>query len=316
MPGIVFMGSPEFAVPALRALLAAHPIVAVYCQPPKPAGRGNELRKCAVHMESDRRGLNVRTPKKLRNNQEEIDYLIYLKPDAIVVAAYGIILPKEILDIPKMGCFNIHASLLPRWRGAAPIHAAILHGDTETGITIMKMDEGLDTGPILLQKKTAITSDMTTGMLHDKLAILGAKLILPALVSDFEPEPQIKMKLHNYDQEENGHPGIEIYAPKLTREDGKIDWISDADHIECKIRAFDPWPGTFTTLNGQILKILSATKEYGNGRPGEVLDDKLLVATGFRTLRLNKVQLAGKKAMSADDFLRGTKVPTGTMLGE
>jgi len=314
---IVFMGSPEFAIPALRALNLSHQISAVYCQVAKPAGRGNELRKCAVQSEAERMGLIVRTPKKLRNMEGEFEFLSSLDLDAIVVAAYGIILPKNILDLPKNGCFNIHASLLPRWRGASPIHAAINAGDDETGVTIMKMDEGLDTGPILLQKKTKIAKNETTGTLHAKLAKLGAKLILPALVSDFEPEFQLANDTYNYiDRDNTVVKSEETYAPKLTREHGRIDWWRDADNIERQIRAYDPWPGTFTTMNGQVLKVLSAEVETNNGTPREVLDDKLLIGCGWRSLRLKRIQLAGKKAMDADDFLRGTKITIGTKLGD
>ena len=308
---IVFMGSPDFAIPSLVSVGWDHDVVAVYCQPAKPAGRGNEIRKCAVHDLADKLVIPVRTPAKLRNNEEEFEHLSSLNLDAIVVAAYGIILPKNILELPRLGCFNIHASLLPRWRGASPIQSAILHGDDTTGITIMKMDEGLDTGPILLQKKIHIANDMTTGILHDKLAELGANLILPALISDFEPEPQLVDQIYNMRADER----YTTYAPKLTKNDGKIYWGSDAVYIERQMRAFDPWPGIFTTLNGNVLKVLSATVEKRNGKPGIVLDDKLLVACGHRALRLTKVQLAGKKTMDADDFLRGTKVSTGTILG-
>ncbi len=240
---LAFMGSPDFAVPALRALHAAgHEIAAVYCQPARPAGRGQAVRRCAVHEEANRLGLPVRTPSRLRTAAEEWDAFAALNLDVAVVAAYGLILPKPMLNAPRLGCINIHASLLPRWRGAAPIHAAILAGDTETGVTIMQMDEGLDTGPMLSREAVPITASMTTATLHDILADLGAQLILEALNSPPRPVPQ-------------SDTGA-TYAPKLVRDDGRIDWSQEAAAIERRVRAFDPWPGTFSTLNGTVLKIL------------------------------------------------------------
>jgi methionyl-tRNA formyltransferase len=297
------MGSPDFAVPALRALHAAgHQIAAVYCQPPRPSGRGQAVRRCAVHVEADALGLTVRTPVRLRTASDEWDAFTALKLDAAVVAAYGLILPKQMLEAPRLGCLNIHASLLPRWRGAAPIHAAILAGDAETGITIMRMDEGLDTGPMLLREALPIPPGATTATLHDALALMGARLILAEL-SNPSSRPVAQRETDA------------TYATKLTREDGRIDWTLDAASIERRIRAFDPWPGTFSTLNGVVLKILSAVVTDGSGEPGTVLDDGLRVVCGEGALRLTRVQLAGRAPMDAAAFLRGYHIAAGARLG-
>src|SRR3984885_4410986 len=234
---IAFMGSPDFAVPALRALHhAGHDIAAVYCQPARPAGRGHAVRRCPMHVAADELGLPVRTPARLRNDAEAQTAFGTLNLDAAVVAAYGLILPQAMLDAPQRGCLNIHASLLPRWRGAGPIQAAILAGDSETGITIMQMEAGLDTGPMLLRQGLPITPTTTTADLHDTLAALGATLILDVLASPPTPIPQSDADA--------------TYAPKITREDGRIDWTQPAAAIDRRIRAFDPWPGTFTTIGG------------------------------------------------------------------
>jgi methionyl-tRNA formyltransferase len=218
-----------------------------------------------------------------------------------VVAAYGLILPQAMLDAPRRGCLNIHASLLPRWRGAAPIQAAILAGDAQTGVTIMQMDAGLDTGPMLLREAVPIQADTTAATMHDVLAELGARLILLTLADDPLAVPQPA-------------EGV-TYAPKLTRDDARIDWSRDAAVIERQVRAFDPWPGTFTTLHGAILKVLRVALADGTGAPGTVLDGGLTVACGAGALRLVRVQLAGRPAMAAEDFLRGRSVPAGTLLG-
>jgi len=300
---LAFMGSPDFAVPALRALHAAgHQIAAVYCQPPRPSGRGHAVRRCAVHVEANSLGLTVHTPPRLRTASDEWDAFRALDLDAAVVAAYGLILPKPMLEAPRLGCLNIHASLLPRWRGAAPIHAAILAGDTETGITIMRMDEGLDTGPMLLREALPIPPSATTGTIHDAQALMGARLILTALTApSLVPVPQPEAEA--------------TYAPKLSREDGRIDWTLEAVSIERRIRAFDPWPGTFSTLDGVVLKILSAVVTDGGGAPGTVLDDELRVACGEGALRLTRVQLAGRAAMETAAFLRGHQIAAGARLG-
>lgn len=298
---LAFMGSPDFAVPALRALHAAgHVIAAVYCQPPRPAGRGHAVRRCPVHRAADALGLEVRTPARLRRDEPAQRAFAALDLDAAVVAAYGLILPKPMLEAPSRGCLNIHASLLPRWRGAAPIQAAVLAGDHETGVTIMRMDEGLDTGPMLLAGSVPIMAETTSAMLHDQLAELGASLVLRALRED---PPAI------------AQPGNATYAPKLSRADGRIDWTRPAEAIERQVRAFDPWPGTFTTLEGAVLKVLRCREEPGSGRPGIALDAALLIACGAGALRLTRIQIEGRAPLDAAAFLRGRAVPAGTALG-
>jgi methionyl-tRNA formyltransferase len=299
---IAFMGTPDFAVPALRALHhAGHDIAAVYCQPARPAGRGQAVRRCPVHTAADILGIPVRTPARLRADVEAQAAFDALNLDAAVVAAYGLILPQAMLDAPARGCLNIHASLLPRWRGAAPIQAAILAGDAETGITIMQMEAGLDTGPMLLRQSVPITPETTAATLHDALAAIGASLILDALTSAPPPVPQREADA--------------TYAPKLSREDGLIDWSNPATAIDRQIRAFDPWPRTFTTIAGVPLKVLAAKPVDGTGEPGAVLDANLTVACGGGAVRLTRVQLPGRGALAADAFLRGHAVPPGTVLG-
>jgi methionyl-tRNA formyltransferase len=304
---LAFMGSPEFAVPALRALHGAgHAIAAVYCQPPRPAGRGHAVRPAPVQAAADALGLVVRTPARLKRDAAEHAAFAALGLDAAVVAAYGLILPAPMLAAPRRGCLNIHASLLPRWRGAAPVQAAILAGDTETGVTIMRMDEGLDTGPMLLRAAVPITATTDAAALHDELAALGARLILQALETWPMPVPQPSEGA--------------TYAPKLSREDGAIDWSLPAAVLERRVRALNPWPGTFTrlpgtTLAGEVLKVLAARPEPGEGVPGTVLDGALLVACGAGALRLERVQVPGRAALDAAAFLRGRRVPAGVRLG-
>ena len=297
------MGSPSFAVPALQALChAGHDIVAVYCQPARPAGRGQTMRRCPVHIAAEELDLAVRTPAKLRGCPEAQAAFKTLDLDAAVVAAYGLILPQAMLDAPRRGCLNIHASLLPRWRGAAPIHAAILAGDPETGITIIQMEAGLDTGPMLLHRSVPITPNTTTASLYENLALIGSHLILDVLASSPPPVRQLE--------------AYATYAPKLSREDGRIDWNKPADLIDRQIRAFDPWPGTFTNFAGGSLKILTALPVNGCGPPGTVLDTALTVACGSRAIRVTMVQLPGRGALDADAFLRGHPVPPGALLGQ
>ena len=300
---LAFMGSPDFAVPALRALHGAgHIIAAVYCQPPRPAGRGQAVQRCPVHRAADEFGLEVRTPPRLRSDLAAQAAFADLALDAAVVAAYGLILPQAMLDAPRRGCLNIHASLLPRWRGAAPIQAAVLAGDAVSGVTIMQMEAGLDTGPMLLSEAVPIGPRTTSGALHDALATLGARLVLRALQEDPPPVPQPAEGM--------------TYAPKLTREDARIDWTSDAAAIERRVRAFDPWPGTFSTMRGTLLKVLAAELADGAGPPGTVLDGHLTIACGRGALRLTRVQLGGRAAMSAEAFLHGHPVPAGSVLGQ
>jgi methionyl-tRNA formyltransferase len=298
---IAFMGSPDFAVPALRALHAAgHEIAAVYCQPPRPAGRGQKETPCPVHRAALDLNLPVRTPARLKRDEAEHAAFAALHLDAAVVAAYGLILPPAMLEAPRRGCLNIHASLLPRWRGAAPIHAAILAGDAETGITIMRMEEGLDTGPMLLAEAVPIAPDATVGALHDTLADLGARLILRALTENAAAVPQPA-------------DGV-TYAPKLTKADGRLDWAQPAAALDRRVRALNPWPGTFFDHAGEQVRVLAARAEPGSGAPGTVLDDAALVATGAGALRLLRLQRPGRAAQDADAFLRGFPLPRGAVL--
>ncbi len=299
---LAFMGSPDFAVPALQALHAAgHDIRAVYCQKPRPAGRGQAVRPCPVHRVAEQLGIEVRTPTRLRTDPAAQAAFAALDLDAAVVAAYGLILPQPMLDAPRRGCLNVHASLLPRWRGAAPIQAAILAGDNETGITIMQMDAGLDTGPMLLREAVPITDGTAAAVLHDELAVIGARLVLRALAECPPPRPQ----------PDTGA----TYAPKLSRDDGRIVWSHDARLILRQVRALNPWPGTFTTLGGETLKVLQAVWAGGSGEPGTVLDAELTVACGEGAVRLLTVQRPGRAAMDAAAFLRGHRLPPGTRLG-
>lgn len=301
---LIFMGTPHFAVPTLKALSeAGHEIAAVYSQPPRPAGRGYHLQKSSVHLFAEEKGFPVLTPHSLRTEEEQ-EHFSSFKADVAVVVAYGLILPKPVLEGTRFGCLNVHASLLPRWRGAAPIQRAIQAGDAKTGITIMKMEEGLDTGPILMKEERAITSETTGQSLHDELSSLGARLILPALEGYVKgaltPQPQSDIEM--------------TYAPKVERGEGRIDWLKEAELLERTIRAFTPWPGTFFTLGEKAIKILKAERVEGEGLPGQVLDDQLTIACGRGALRLLEVQASGKKPMAIRDFLNGTPVPKGSFV--
>jgi methionyl-tRNA formyltransferase len=288
---LAFMGSPEFSVPALGTLAREHEVAVVYAQPPKPAGRGQREAPCPVHQAAIELGLPVRTPKRLKNNAEEAGFFKSLGLDAAVIAAYGLILPPEFLNAPRHGCLNIHASLLPRWRGAAPIQAAILAGDAETGITIMQMDEGLDTGDMLLKGATPIGPHDTAADLHDRLAEIGARLILQTLNHPPAPIPQ--------------DTTFSTYAPKLSREDARLNFTKPAGELERQIRAYNPWPGSLALLGETVIKFLAAEVVPGEGVPGEILDDRLTIACGEGALRPSRLQRAGKSAMSTGDFLRG-----------
>ena len=292
---LAFMGSPEFAVPALRALHAAgHEIAAVYCQPPKPAGRGQRETQCPVHRAAEALGLPVRTPARLKREAAEHEAFAALGLDAAVVAAYGLILPRAMLDAPRLGCLNIHASLLPRWRGAAPIQAAILAGDAETGITIMRMEEGLDTGPMLLAEATPIGPRETTARLHDRLAAIGARLILRALDDAPAAMPQ---------------PGAGVtYAAKLTKADGVLDWRRPASLLDRQVRALTPWPGSFFDAGGETIRVLEAEPTGAAGTPGTVLDGSA-IACGEGALRLIRLQRPGRAPLPADAVLRGFALP-------
>lgn len=301
---VVFMGTPDFSVPVLDALVdAGHEIAAVYCQPPRRSGRGKKERPTPVHARALELGLAVRHPVSLRDADAQAEFAA-LKADVAVVVAYGLILPKAVLDAPRLGCLNIHASLLPRWRGAAPIHRAIMAGDAETGICIMQMEEGLDTGPVLLRETTQIGIEETTGALHDRLSTMGANLIVEALAHIPTLEPQV--------QEETGV----TYATKIDKAEAAIDWTESANEVDRKIRGLSPFPGAWTMLQGERVKCLSSKIGAGNGAPGEVLDDAMTVGCGEGSVQLLMLQRAGKAAQTTDSFLRGLAVPVGTVLGE
>lgn len=299
---IVFMGTPAFAAVALKALVdAGHEVSAVYSQPPRPKGRGMETQKSPVHMLAEEQGIPVRMPTSLRSAEEAADFAA-LQADVAVVAAYGLILPKAVLDAPRQGCLNIHASLLPRWRGAAPIQRAIMAGDARTGVTIMQMEEGLDTGPMLLKEELAIGADLNAGALHDALAEMGAWLICQALdqLPDLKPAPQPA-------------DGV-TYAAKITKEECRIDWRRSAAELDRHVRGLSPAPGAFTEISGERLTILAADLAPGSGAPGMIIDDRLTIACGEGALRPTLVKRAGKRAMSAEEMLRGFAVPKGTAL--
>jgi methionyl-tRNA formyltransferase len=301
---LAFMGTPDFATASLAALIAAgHEIALVYSQPPRPAGRGHKPRPSPVQALAERRGLAVATPATLKDPAEQARFAA-LGLDAAVVVAYGLLLPNAILRAPRIGCYNVHASLLPRWRGAAPIQRAILAGDAETGVTIMQMDEGLDTGPTLLSERIAIAPDETGASLHDRLAALGARLIVEAL------DQLAAGKLAPAPQPAEGA----TYAAKLTREDGRLDWRRAADELARRVRALNPWPGAWFEAGGERIKVLAAEPAAGGGPPGHILDDRLTVACGAGALRLLTVQRPGKAALPADAFLRGFAVAPGAVL--
>jgi len=308
---LAFLGTSEFAVPALGALVdAGHDVIAVYARAPKPAGRGQQERRTPVHELALRLGLPVRTPKSLRN-EAEAQAFEALDLDAAVVVSYGHILPKRFLDAPVLGCINIHGSLLPRWRGAAPIHRAILAGDAETGVTTMRMDEGLDTGAMLLAERTPISAADTAETVHDRLAELGARLIVSTL------DGLLAKTLEAVPQSEAGV----TYAHKLGKEEGALDWRRPAAELERKVRAFDPWPGTWfdvaTESGSERIKVLAAGLALAGGMPGTVSvgrDGFPVVACGIGGLKLLRLQRAGKSAQSADAFLRGFALAAGTVL--
>ena len=306
---LIFMGTPDFAVPTLLAISeAGHAIAAVYTRAAKPGGRrGLELVPSPVEREATRLGVPVLTPKSLKTPQAQAEFAAF-NADAAVVVAYGIILPKAVLDAPRLGCFNVHASLLPRWRGAAPIHRAIMAGDAESGVTIMQMDEGLDTGAkvtnLPLMDRLPIGADVTTGDLHDALARLGADAMPRALAAaergtlTVTPQPE---------------QGV-TYAAKISKDETRVDWSKPAHEVHNHIRGLSPFPGAWFELDGVRVKVLRTTKGEGRGTPGTALDDKLTVACGDGAIRLVQIQRAGAKAMMADEFLRGTAVAKGTQL--
>jgi methionyl-tRNA formyltransferase len=306
---IIFMGTPDFAVPTLRAMAGAgHEIAAVYTQPPRPGGRrGLEPVPSPVERAARKIGLEVRTPLSLRNEAEQEAFRA-LGADAAVVVAYGLILPKPVIEGTRLGCYNGHASLLPRWRGAAPIQRAIMAGDAETGMMAMKMDVGLDTGPVALADKVTIHPDMTAGELHDELMNVGAGLMLRALLALEEGSLVLSPQAAE---------GV-TYARKIDKGETRIDWKRPAAEVHNHIRGLSPFPGAWCQMpvggRTERVKILRSTLTRGNGLPGEVLDDSLTIACGEGAVRLEELQRAGGKALRADDFLRGGKIEEGMMI--
>ena len=299
---IVFMGTPEFSVPVLDALVAAgHEIAAVYTQPPRPAGRGKKERPSPVHARAAALGLEVRHPTSLKTDAAQQDFDA-LQADVGVVVAYGLILPQAVLDAPTHGYLNIHASLLPRWRGAAPIHRAIMAGDTETGVCIMQMEAGLDTGPVLMRRETPIGPTETTAELHNRLSVIGAEAIVEALntLDRLTPVPQPK-------------EGV-TYARKIDKSEARIDWTRFATEVDRQIRGLSPFPGAWFELEGTRVKVLGSEIAEGTGAPGEVLGDDLRIACGTGAIRILRLQRAGKAAQDVAAFQAGARIAPGTML--
>ncbi|MBJ2150386.1 methionyl-tRNA formyltransferase [Paracoccus sp. IB05] len=292
---VIFMGTPEFSVPVLEALNARHEVVGVWSQPPRPAGRGKELRKTPVHARAGALGLTVHTPDKLRAPEDQAVFAA-LKADVAVVVAYGLILPQVVLDMPARGCLNIHASLLPRWRGAAPIQRAIMAGDAETGICIMQMEAGLDTGPVLLREETRIGAEETASDLHDRLSALGAAAMIAALdqldglVPVRQPEEGVS------------------YAAKIDKAEAKIDWTRPCDVIDRQIRGLSPFPGAWTQVGAERVKLLRSRIDAGAGAPGEVLSG-FTIACGEGAVTVTEAQREGKKPMPAAEVLKGLTLP-------
>lgn len=301
---IVYMGTPDFAAIPLQALHGSGvDITAVYCQPPRPAGRGHHLQKCGVQETAEQLGIPVFTPVTLKTIAAQQAFGAH-QADIAIIAAYGLLLPKAVLNAPRLGCVNIHVSLLPRWRGAAPVPRAILAGDTDSGTTIMQMDEGMDTGPILQQEKLAIAPTATSASLLNDLFELGARMIVPLLP-----------KLATGEVKAVPQPATGItHAAKLTKQDGLVDWTRTAGQIERMVRALTPWPGVAASFNGEPLKILSCEIINGSGTAGVILDDQCTIACGEKALRLVKVQRAGRGPVSGADFMRGARLHIGATL--
>ncbi|AZO04371.1 MULTISPECIES: methionyl-tRNA formyltransferase [unclassified Mesorhizobium] len=306
---VIFMGTPDFSVPTLRAIAeAGHEIAAVYTQPPRAAGRrGLELTPSPVQREAERLGLEVRTPTSLKGEAEQVSFAA-LQADVAVVVAYGLLLPKAILDAPRLGCLNGHASLLPRWRGAAPIRRAVMAGDALTGIMVMKMEEGLDTGPVALVEKVAIAPDMTAGELHDRLMVQGASLMVEALA-------QLGINCLTFTPQ--AAEGV-TYARKIDKSETRVDWTRPSGEVHNHIRGLSPFPGAWceVEIGGRMerLKLLRSALSEGVGESGGILDDRLTVACGSGAVRLVEVQRAGGKPAAAQEFLRGAKIAKGTKL--
>ena len=300
---LVFMGTPNFSVPALKALAqSSHQICAVYSQPPRPAGRGKKLRLSDVHKEALDLGLTVHNPTSFKSDKDRTIFR-KLKADIAIVVAYGLILPNQILSAPKFGCLNIHASLLPRWRGAAPIQRAIMEGDDETGICIMKMDEGLDTGPVLSSRKIQITENDTAKILSERLSLVGSNLIVEVLD-----------KLSDYKVQNQSTVGI-TYARKIHKSEAKIDWSLPAQIIDRKIRALSPFPGAWTEINGERVKLLASKVIDKENEPGMVLDTGFSIACGQKAVEITEAQRPGKSVQKTDVFLRGFRLQQGSKLG-
>lgn len=291
---VIFMGTPDFSVPALRAIAARHDVVAVYSQPPRAAGRGQKPRPSPVVLAAQDLGIPVRTPARLRDPQDQADFAA-LDADVAVVVAYGLILPQPVLDAPRLGCLNIHASILPRWRGAAPIHRAILAGDAETGVAIMQMEAGLDTGPVLALTRTPIAADDTTASLHDRLSAMGADLICDVL--DRLPLPAVPQ----------AQDGV-TYAAKIDKTEARIDWTLPAEQVDRQIRGLSPFPGAWCMIGDERVKLLASTVVPGQGEPGTVLPD-FTVVCGSGAVRITLAQRAGKRPMTPADLLRGWALP-------
>ena len=302
---MVFMGTPDFAATCLEAVhQAGHPIAAVYSRAPAPSGRGMKLTPSPVHKLAETLQLHVETPPHFKDPEARAK-LAAFKPDVIVVVAYGLLLPKAVLDIPRNGCLNVHASLLPRWRGAAPIQRAIMAGDQESGVAIMRMEEGLDTGPVTLEARCAITPDMTAGQLHDTLAVLGAELLVKALA---------QLEAGHLTETVQSHEGV-IYAKKISNDDSRIDWQQPAQNVHDLIRGLSPFPGAFALFDfgkgEERVKILQSRMVNATGPIGHVLDSTLTIACGSGAVQLLRLQRAGNKAMTAEEFLRGHPIQAG-----
>ena len=289
---VIFMGTPDFSVPVLQALVdAGHEIAAVYCQPPRPAGRGKKDRPSSVQLRAQALGLEVRFPVSLKSAEAQAEFAAF-DADVAVVVAYGLILPQAILDAPRLGCLNIHASLLPRWRGAAPIHRAIMAGDAQTGVCIMQMDAGLDTGPVLLREVVEIAPDETTGDLHDRLSAMGAALVvialnqLPTLTAAVQPQEGV------------------TYAAKIDKAEARVDWTQSAVVVDQLIRGLSPFPGAWCEVLGERIKLLGSRVVDGTGQPGDVLDE-FVIACGQGAVEVTQAQRSSKKAMAAADVLKG-----------
>ncbi|KJZ18884.1 methionyl-tRNA formyltransferase [Loktanella sp. S4079] len=292
---VVFMGTPDFSVPVLDALVdAGHEVVAVYCQPPRPAGRGKKDRPSPVQQRAEALGLPVRHPVSLRDPDAQSEFAA-LNADIAVVVAYGLILPQVVLDAPRHGCLNIHASLLPRWRGAAPIHRAIMAGDAQTGVCIMQMEAGLDTGPVLLTEATEIGTEETTGQLHDRLSQMGARLIVRALAEYPTLTPQVQPD-----------EGV-TYAAKIDKSEARVDWSKPAAEVDALIRGLSPFPGAWCEVAGERVKLLASRTVPGQAAAGRVLDG-FTIACGSGAVEITHAQRQGKKAMPADDVLRGLEL--------